>query len=107
MNNYCSFRIQLSKKRTLIKHFIFFPPLCIWEYFVHVPRALAWVSRGGIAFLLTHSQTLVVSPGERKRVYLLASKRIIFSKNETGGDWKTTKEKGRQFPPQDRLYPNL
>ena len=108
MSNYCSFRTQLSKKRTLIKHF--FPPLCIWAYFVHVPRALAWVSRGGIALLLTHSQALVESPGERKRVYLLASKRIIFSKNETGGDWKTTKttkEKGRQFPPQDRLYPNL
>ena len=89
---------------------IFFPPLCIWEYFVNLPTASAWVSGGGIALLLTHSQALVLSPGKRKRVYLLASKSIIFSKNETGDDWKTTmttKEKGRQFPPQDRLYPNL
>ena len=107
MSNYCSLRTQLSKKRTLVKHF--FPPLRIWEYFVNLPRALAWVSRGGIALLLTHSQALVVSPGKRKRVYLLASKSIIFQRTKLvmteRPQWPP--KKGRQFPPQDRLYPNL
>ena len=108
MSNDCSLRTQLSKKWTLIKHL--FPPLCIWEYFANLTGALRLVSRERISLLLSHSQALVLSPGKRKRIYLLASKSIFFSKNETGDDWKTimtTKEKGRQFPPQDRLYPNL
>ena len=75
---------QLSKKRTLIKHL--FPPLCIWEYFANLTGALRLVNREGIALLLRHSQALVLSPGKHKRVYLLASKRIIFSKNENGDD---------------------
>ena len=84
MSNDCSFRTQLSKKWTLIKQI--FPPLCIWEHFANLTGALRLVSREGIALLLLHSQALVVSPGKRKRVYLLASKSIIFSKNETGDD---------------------